>query len=75
MAKQVERIRDGKGYAYLVANVERFGNEVVRVMQGSKTVYNGAAADFVEKYSNKYAWTLCADVRINERDGLVDIVF
>ena len=34
MTKKIEKIRDNKGYAYLVANVGQFGNDVVRIMQG-----------------------------------------
>jgi len=69
------KTRDAKGYAYLIANVEQFGNEVVRVIQGGKTIYRGVAFEFAHKYHDKYMWTLCSDVRVDEHDGLVDIVF
>lgn len=61
--KQAEKIRDAKGYAMLNANVAQFGSETVRVYNGSRKVYEGAASVFIAKYASKFEWKLCADVR------------
>lgn len=73
MTKQAEKIRDAKGYAMLVANVAQFGNETVRVYNGSRKVYEGAADEFVSKHGAKFEWKLCADVR--DENGIPNIVY
>lgn len=69
----VEKVRDEKGYATLLANVAQFGEQDVRVYQGGRKVYDGSASEFVSKYSEKFAWTLCADVR--EANGKPEIIY
>lgn len=73
MTKQAEKIRDAKGYAMLIANVEQFGTETIRVYNGSRKVYEGAADAYVAKYADKHQWKLCADVRTE--DGIPSIVY
>lgn len=72
--KNFEKIRDSKGNAMLLANVERFGEQEVRVFNGGRKVYEGTADEFIDRYSDKFAWTLCADVRMGD-DGKPEIVF
>lgn len=69
----VEKVRDEKGYATLLANVAQFGGKDVRVYQGGRKVYEGSASEFVSKYSERFAWTLCADVR--EANGKPEIIY
>ena len=71
---KMTKIRDAKGYAMLLANVEQFGNQVVRVYNGSRKVYEGEASVFVAKHSEKFAWTCCSDVR-EDADGFASIVY
>lgn len=68
-----KKVRDEKGYATLLANVGQFGEQDVRVFQGGRKVYEGSAAEFVSRYADKFAWTLCADVR--EADGKPEIIY
>lgn len=67
------KFRNEAGYAMLLENVKRFGEQEVRVLQGGRKVYEGKASEFVSRYAGKFEWTLCADVR--ESDGKPEIIY
>lgn len=60
------KIRNSKGEALVLDNVAQFGSETVKVFNGSKKIYEGAADEFCAKYADKYRYTCCACVKLAE---------
>ena len=68
------KVHDSMGYAMLVPNVSQFGVDDVRVCNGSKVFFEGPAAEFADRYSDRFRWTLCSAV-MEDFDGKPLVVF
>ena len=67
------KIESADGYAYLLDNIARFGDEIIVVRIGGRTVYFGSASEIfkADKFIDSHKWTLCA--RVYEDDGIATV--